>query len=287
MKRAIALGAFDGLHLAHMAVLRAAAAQPGCRAAVLLFPEHPEKLLAGQAPPRLLDDAQRDDILRGMGLELLFVPFDEIVQMPPEDFFCDILAGRFRAGALCCGYHYRFGRGGVGSAARLREMCDRSGIGLTIIPEMDYQGEPISSTRIREALARGRLSEANAMLGRAFGYVLPVVEGDRLGRTLGAPTLNQIFAPGFCVPRHGVYASEAFVEGRWQAAVSNIGQRPSFAASQLRSETHILGFEGDLYGQTVPVRLLRYLREERKFGSMEELKGQIALDKRMALPGGQ
>jgi riboflavin kinase/FMN adenylyltransferase len=136
----------------------------------------------------------------------------------------------------------------------------------------------VSSTRIREALGEGRLADANAMLGRPFGYAFTVTEGERIGRELGAPTLNQQFPPGFAVPKRGVYASQAFVEGAWRASVTNIGVRPCFGGAGLRSETHIMRFMGDLYGQRVPVRLLKYLRGERKFSSLEELKRQIERD---------
>jgi riboflavin kinase/FMN adenylyltransferase len=143
---------------------------------------------------------------------------------------------------------------------------------------VEYKGEAVSSTRIRAELARGNLEDANAMLGRPFGYTLEVVEGEHIGRTLGAPTLNQRFPPGFAVPKYGVYASQAFAGGEWRASVTNIGVRPCFGGTQLQSETHILAFAGDLYGVRVPVRLLRYLRGERRFASLEELKEQIGKD---------
>jgi riboflavin kinase/FMN adenylyltransferase len=116
------------------------------------------------------------------------------------------------------------------------------------------------------------------MLGRPFGYAFPVEEGEHIGRTLGAPTLNQAFPAGFAVPRHGGYASQAYVEGQWRPGVTNIGTRPSFAGGALRSETHVLGYTGDLYGQCVPVRLLRFLRPEKKFTDLAQLKQQILTD---------
>ena len=277
MKRSIALGAFDGLHKAHMAVLRQANA-------ALLFPVHPLKLLTGHAPPHVLTDGERDTMLRQMGLELLFVPFEEIHALEPAAFFQEILIGRFHAGAAACGFDYRFGKNAGGDVPLLRALCQEHGLALSVVPEMDYRGEAISSTRIRAALAEGSLTDANAMLGRAFGYTLRVVEGGRIGRTLGAPTLNQIFRLDFCVPRYGVYASETLIENKWLPSITNIGLRPSVAQLntspelQLRSETHVPGFAGDLYGQDISVRLLRFIREEREFGSLGELKKQIMQD---------
>jgi len=284
MRRAIALGAFDGLHAAHMAVLEAAARQAaaGFMPAVLLFDEHPQRALTGSAPPRLLTDGDRDARLRGMGLEILYARFGEIMGMSPRAFFEEVLLGRFNAGALCCGYDYSFGAGALGHVEALRRLCGEHGVLLCDTPEIDYGGAPVSSTRIRQALREGDLEGANAMLGRPFGYAFPVEEGERIGRTLGSPTLNQTFAPGFAVPKYGVYASQAFVEGEWRTSVTNIGTRPCFESDALRSETHIPGFAGDLYGQRVPVRLLRFLRPERKFADLEELKRQIAADVREA-----
>ncbi|MCL1952278.1 MAG: riboflavin biosynthesis protein RibF, partial [Oscillospiraceae bacterium] len=176
------------------------------------------------------------------------------------------------------GYDYRFGAGALGDAEALRRLCGARGVSLHAIPEIDYKGAPVSSTRIRQALRDGSLEDANAMLGRPFGYAFPVEEGERVGRTLGFPTLNQAFPAGFAVPRRGVYASQAFVGEEWRPGVTNIGTRPSFAGDALRSETHVLGYEGDFYGQRVPVRLLRFLRPEIKFADTEALKRQIATD---------
>jgi len=280
MKRAIALGAFDGLHTAHMAVLEGAASQAarGFAPAVLLFDEHPLRALTGSAPPRLLTDADRDAILHGLGLEILYTSFHEIKDLSPEEFFEDILLGRFHAGALCCGYDYSFGAGALGRLEELRDLCAAHGVLLYATPEIDYRGAPVSSTRIRQALTQGSLEDANAMLGRPFGYAFAVEVGERIGRTMGFPTLNQAFPAGFAVPRHGVYESQAFVNGEWRPGVTNIGTRPSFESPALRSETYVPGFAGDLYGQRVPVRLLRFLRPERKFGNLDELKRQIMID---------
>jgi len=282
--RAIALGAFDGLHTAHMAVLEAAARQAGTYTpAVLLFDQHPQQALTGSAPPRLLTDDERGAMLRGLGLELLYAKFGEIKGLSPRAFFEEVLLGRFHAEALCCGYDYSFGAGALGHVDELKELCDAHGVLLRATPEIDYRGAPVSSTRIRQALEEGNLADANAMLGRPFGYAFPVEEGEHIGRALGFPTLNQAFAQGFAVPRHGVYASQAFVGGQWRASVTNIGTRPCFAGDALRSETHMIGFAGDLYGQRVPVRLLRYLRPEKKFEDIEGLKRQIAVDIRQAV----
>jgi len=271
MDRTIALGTFDGLHAAHRAVLRGANA-------VLLFDEHPQQLLQGNAPPKLLSHAQRAARLQKAGLALLHIPFEEIAGLCPEEFFAEILRKRYGATALRCGHNYRFGAKAAGDVSLLHALCNAHNMRLRVVPKVVYRGEAVSSSRIRTALQTGHISEANAMLGRAFGYTFEVMHGEHLGRVLGTPTLNQHFPPGFIVPHFGVYASRAYVNGQWHASLTNIGLRPSFASNALRSETHILGFDGDLHGKHVPVRLLRYIRAEKHFADLEQLKQQIARD---------
>ena len=146
----------------------------------------------------------------------------------------------------------------------------------------DYNGAAISSTRIRNALAEGNIEDANSMLGREFSYKFTVVSGDRRGRLIGAPTINQHFPEGFIVPKFGVYASAVPIDGELHAAVTNIGRRPSFTCDDLRSETCITDFSGDLYGKNVEVKLLRYIRPERDFDSLDSLGDQIAADAQTA-----
>ena len=272
--RVIALGTFDGLHIAHCAVLRGANA-------ALLFTEHPQKFLRGKAPPQLLTDEERDARMREMGLELLRISFGEIAGLAPEAFFTEILCGRFHARGLRCGFHYRFGAQAAGGADLLRALCDARGVTLEVEPKIEYRGEVVSSTRIRAALRDGQITDANTMLGRAFGYAFEVVPGDRVGRSIGIPTINQRFPEGFMVPKRGAYVSQAFVNGEWCGSVTNIGRRPSFQGGEVRSETHIIGFDGDLYGARVPVRLLDYIRPEMRFYTPEALRARILEDVRV------
>ncbi|MCL2532263.1 MAG: riboflavin biosynthesis protein RibF [Oscillospiraceae bacterium] len=279
----IALGSFDGLHAAHRAVLRGATA-------VLLFSEHPQVTLKGQAPLQLLTNEERAARLQAAGLALLHVDFAELAALPPAQFIA-LLRERYGAMGLRCGHNFRFGANAAGDITLLHELCTAHNMTLSIVPRIVYCGETVSSTRIRAALQQGEIAQVNAMLGRVFGYHFPVEHGQRLGRVLGAPTLNQHFTPGYCVPKAGVYASRAFVDGKWWPTVTNIGLRPTVIEHseatephrRCRSETHIPGFAGDLYGRRVPVRLLRYVREERKFADVDELKAQIERDVALCL----
>lgn len=279
-KTAVALGSFDGLHTGHMSVIACALSfkECGLNPLVMLFDSHPLKALSGKAPSEILQPSMRNEILDSRGVEKTLISFEEIRDLSPRDFFTDILLGKLNAGAVCCGNNYRFGKNGAGGTEELKALCEEFGIELKISPEITYQGSPVSSTRIRKAIENGDIPLANAMLGREFRYKYTVVSGDQRGRLMGAPTINQHFEENFVIPKIGVYASVTIIGDKEYPSVTNIGLRPSFANEDLRSETCILGFSGDLYGQDIEVRLLQYLRGEMKFDSMDALGAQIKRD---------
>lgn len=280
-KTAVALGSFDGLHRGHMSVIACTAdfkRECGLSPRVLLFDTHPMLVIKGSAPDRILQDCLRDEILARSGIETEVIPFIYIKDMTCREFFEEILIKKLNAGAVCCGWNYRFGKGGEGDCETLSALCEEYGVMLKIVPHVDFEGEPISSTRIRKAVENGKIPLANAMLGREFRYKSTVVSGHQRGRLIGAPTINQHFDKNFVLPQKGVYASITVVKGKEYPSVTNIGLRPSFENEDFRSETCILGFAGDLYGQDIEVRLLEYLRDEIKFDSMEKLSAQIEKD---------
>lgn len=281
-KRAIALGNFDGIHLGHTAVLDSAvqaARELDMTPAVLLLEPLPAYVIDGREAPELITQADKENLFADMGVEVVRTDFRKIKDYSPQEFFVKILAGELNAGMLCCGFNYRFGKNGEGDSNLLGWLCEITGIGLNVIPAVSVGGEAVSSTRIRAAIECGDIELANSMLGREFGYTLTVVHGDHLGRELGCPTLNQLFPDGFIVPKYGVYSSRTCVDGVWYRSVTNIGIRPSFENDEQRSETHIIGYCGDLYGREIEVRLLSYKRGEMKFNSLDELKAQLEKDK--------
>ncbi|MDR1410110.1 MAG: riboflavin biosynthesis protein RibF [Oscillospiraceae bacterium] len=275
MSRNIALGSFDGLHIGHTAVLRDAEL-PATHC--LLFDVHPRCTIAGIQPLRLLTDETRDVFLRKMGIKPIVLPFAELRGISPQQFVTEILLKKLAATGVICGYNYRFGSHAAGDTDILFRLCKTAGIACRIVPPILFDGVPVSATRIREVLLAGQIAVANDMLGRAFGYDFPVLHGDARGRLLGYPTANQSFPVGFLVPRRGVYASRAEVGGKLYSAMTNIGLRPTFEGGKLISETHIFGFSGDLYGQNLPLALLRFTREERTFANAEELTVQLKHD---------
>ncbi len=281
-KRAIALGNFDGIHKGHTAVINAAvqaARQWDMIPTVLLLSPLPSCVIDSRSAPELITEADKEKLLTDMGVEVVRIDFLKIKDYAPQEFFVKILADELNAGMLSCGFNYRFGKGGEGDSTLLGWLCEITGIMLSVTPAVSLGGEAVSSTRIRAAIEGGDIEAANEMLGREFGYTLEVVHGDHLGRSLNCPTINQLFPDGLIVPKYGVYASRTCVDGKWYRSVTNIGRRPSFDNDEQRSETHIIGYDGELYGKSIEVRLQKYKRAEMKFESLDELKAQLEKDK--------
>ena len=259
-RKAVALGSFDGMHLAHKTVIT------GADNAIVYCVNNKFTLLQKSIFERRYENA-------------VFADFNTIKDMSATQFVDDILIDGYGAGILLCGYNFRFGKGAMWSALDLREYLESRGVWVRILEHLDYKGEPISSTRIRNALLSGEIGDANAMLGYNFTYENTVVKGDERGRKIGFPTANQSFPDGLTVPKYGVYESRAEIDGKLYKSFTNIGIRPSWRVEEPLSETHIFGFDGDLYGKTVRIELVRYIREEMAFSSLDELKEQLINDK--------
>ncbi len=275
-----ALGTFDGLHTGHKKVITCGDYKDR---KVLMFKEHPQKVLTGTAPTRLLTKNEEKRILTSWGAEPVFLDFKEISNLSPEDFFYKIILGQFKAKVISVGFNYRFGKNASGDAELLKKLCRENGVKLIVSEPVMYENEPVSSTRIRSLIKTGDMEKANIMLGREFSYDFKVFHGDERGRTMDSPTINQYFEDGFTVPGYGVYVALTEVDGKVYPSVANIGIRPTIGNSRERSETHILGFSGDLYGQNITVKLLKKIRDEKKFSDLKALKKQIDEDKNITL----
>lgn len=272
---AAALGSFDGLHLGHRQVIGNTLSAPGLRPAVITFQQNPSVSLQKKPVPLLTTNEQKLALLEEMGVEVVYLlSFDRIRDMEPEDFV-EALYRVCRVRALSCGFNFRFGKNGRGDAGLLKELCREKGISLSVTPPVSVAGETVSSTRIRACLEQGDVQQAGQLLGRPFGYDFEVTHGRQLGRTWGTPTINQPFPQGYVLPRFGVYASLVEVEGQKYYGVTNIGVKPTVGSDCALSETWIPEFSGDLYGKKVPVELLDFIRPERKFDSLDQLKNEI------------
>lgn len=278
---AVALGYFDGIHIGHKAVLNKAlceAREKNLIPIVVLFDIHPRKLLSGKIPPMLTTEERKRGILKGMGFNIFDFNFREGMNYSPEEFINKILVEKLNAKSVSCGFDYHYGKGGKGNAETLREALSRRNISFYSAEPVELGGEVVSSTQIRKLISQGNIEKANAMLGENFSYEFTVEKGDGRGRTMGFPTINQFFPEDFIEPRYGVYMSLTKIDGEIYLSVTNVGIRPTVSTDRMRSETCILDFSGDLYGKRVQVQLVRFLRDETKFQSIEALTQAIEKD---------
>jgi riboflavin kinase/FMN adenylyltransferase len=279
----VALGNFDGVHLGHAHVLRAAhGARPGAKLAVLTFEPHPRELFRPDDPAfRLTLSAERAEALAALGVQIVYeMPFDrDFSLLSAEAFVGEVLHQGVGAAHLACGPDFAFGHRRGGDVMFLAARAEALGIGLTVVPPLaDAQG-PISSTRIRRLLQDGYPERAAAELGRPWAVRGPVTHGDKRGRTIGFPTAN-VPLGRHLEPARGVYAVRARIpDGATVSGVANIGRRPTVnEGTESRLEVHLFDYAGDLYGQEIAVALHAFLRAERKFASFDELRSQIVAD---------
>ena len=282
-KTVIALGFFDGVHRGHGALLRKAAERAGelnAAPAVFTFYRSPKEFVTGK--PVLLinsNDDRRDIIRRVYGIQrVIFAPFDRgMMTMPWQDFITELLVKQYGAVHLVAGHDYRFGHKNEGTVERLREKCRELGLGCDIIPKVELEGITVSSTYIRTLLEQGDVERAALFLGHPHCLSQTVRHGQRLGRTIGIPTVNLAVPAHVLTPERGVYITRAFLpDGRSCPGVTNVGTRPTVTEGDTVSvETDLLGFDGDLYGQTVRLDFYKRLRGEVKFPSLEALRQEI------------
>ena len=272
-KTAVALGAFDGLHIGHRAVIEKVL-RSGLVPVVFTFRDNPAEVLTGTC--RYLTTAEEKlRALESWGVQAVVMPdFKEVAGWEPERFL-EMLRTELCAGLIACGTDFRFGKKAAGNVTLLSAFCEEHGIALEITDAVSYKGERVSSTRIRDAIEKGNIEEVTAMLGRPFSFEFEVVHGNHLGRTIGIPTINQSLPDGFILPRFGVYASAVHVDGKVYCGVTNIGVKPTVGSERALSETWLPDFSGDLYGKTLRLELLGFIRDERRFPSLEALRGVI------------
>jgi riboflavin kinase/FMN adenylyltransferase len=280
----VALGNFDGFHLGHQAVVGRAitrARAEGRPALIATFDPHPVRFFKPDAPPfRLTTLDQRQRLFAAAGADAMIVfHFDAVLAgLSAEAFVTERLAGLFQAAGVVTGEDFTFGKGRSGNAAVLAELAARQGIAAEAVAPVSLDGEPVSSSRIREALQAGDCATAERLLTRPFAIEGPVQHGDKLGRTIGFPTAN-IDLDRYLRPRYGVYAVRGKMpDGRVLDGAANLGIRPSFDPPKELLEPYFFGDPGDLYGQTIEVELHRWLRPEMKLDSLEALKAQIERD---------
>ena len=266
--RKVAIGTFDGVHRGHREVIRGADT-------VLTFDPHPLSVIHPEATPKLLSTfTVKRDLIAGLGVEeLVVIPFDSgFASQTAEEFVQDVLIERLGARQVAVGENFRFGKGAKGTPEFL---AGHDEFETRVVPLVEAAGETISSSHIRGLVAAGEVGPAAEFLGGPFLFEGEVVHGDKRGRELGMPTANLVPDDAYVVPGHGVYA--AWAHG-YPAAV-NVGVRPTFQTGRgLLVEAHLIGFEGDIYGETLRIAFLERLRGERRFESVDELVAQMNRD---------
>ena len=283
----VAIGNFDGVHRGHRAVIAAAQARAralGRPAAALTFEPHPRSVFRPAEPLfRLTDERAKLRLLAASGLDgAIVLRFDAaLAQLSAQDFVADILVGRFAVAGVAIGFDFHFGLNRTGSPDYLRAQGEALGFAVDIVPRFEDAGRPVRSGPIRAALGAGRVAEANELLGYPWFVSAPVVHGDKRGRELGYPTANLKLDPN-CALKHGIYAVRVGIGERRYDGVASFGRRPMFDQGTVLLEVFLFDFSGDLYGETIDVAFIEWLRPELKFDSVDALIRQMNEDAKLA-----
>ncbi len=297
----LCLGNFDGVHIAHAALIRegqrlteqynasaksAALGAALCGVFCFFRPSGDYFLPQGAHPTHLTTLRERLCALRALGVDLVWLcDFPSIRDLQPKDFL-SLLRDTCGCVGVICGYNHRFGQKATGTPDLLKEFFGHDHV--SVLPPMEVEGAPVSSSRIRACLTAGNTETAATLLGRPYALKSKVLHGKSLGHTWGFPTANQIFPADRLIPAHGVYAVICHTPKGLFPGVANIGLRPTVESpSRVNCETHIIGFSGDLYGQVIQVDFCRFLRPEQKFGSVDALKDAIRKDTETAAEYGR
>jgi riboflavin kinase / FMN adenylyltransferase len=283
----LALGNFDGLHRGHLKIVervkRGAVEQGGTPTAMTFDPHPPRVVRPDKAPPLIMTKAQKIEALQRAGIQCIavvrFTP--EMSQWDPETFVRVALVEWLRVSKVWVGANFLFGHGRSGNFSLLRTLGQRYGFRADKIDPVRYKDFVVSSTRVRRLVGEGRIDEAAALMGHPYFIDGNIVPGRGRGREIGFPTANMQTANEL-LPPYGVYATTLTVDGIVHGALTNIGVRPTFGETDVAIETHVLGYEGDLYGKTVRLGFVQRLRDERRFPDVDALRIQIEADQRRA-----
>ncbi len=279
----VALGFFDGVHKGHCDIIKNAVSVSSdiCKATVLTFKNSPSSFLSSAKKPLLTTNEEKFELFEKLGVECVFcIDFEEICFMSAQDFVKEVLCNTINAKYVTAGFNYHFGKGGTATADDLIAMCESLFISGYKRESVKYKDKAISSTRIRECIMNGNVEDANAMLGYDFSITSEITSGNHIGTTISTPTINQPLKNDIVKPKFGVYASKVVIDDKTYLGATNIGTHPTVGDCSPVCETHLLDYSsGDLYGKKVTTKLLHFVRPEKKFENLDELKLQIEKDK--------
>ena len=280
---AIALGNFDGVHVGHQKLILEMikrANRNGLKSSVLLFQNHTKLFLDGVGPSLITSPEQKNDLIYKLGVEIIYsMIFNEsVMKLSPEEFVTEILIKKLNVKTIVVGSDYRFGFKASGDSNLLMKLGDKFGIDVKIFEPVLIEGEVVSSTRIRDCLLSGKIEQARILLGRDYSLYGKVVSGKKIGKKLGFPTANIQPLVNYVIPQNGVYSTQTVVDEVKYLSATSVGYNPTFTENSIKIESHIIDFDSTIYGNTVELLFIKYLREEIKFDNLELLKKQIQDD---------
>lgn len=272
---AIALGNFDGVHIAHTKLINMVLNAKGAKSLVFTFKPHPLRVLGKDFLEITVAD-KKEKLIKELNPDILFYQRcdRDFLKMPAEAFVKEVLVKRLGASYIAAGYNCSFGEGGKGNVGLLKDMGEKFGFFVDVLDKIEVMGIDVSSTNIRSLIKDGKIETANALLGRKFSIEGKVVEGKKLGRKIGFPTANIIPQDGIVLPKYGVY--KTMVGSK--KSITNVGVNPTVNDGSTRIETHIIDYDGEIYGDKIEVNFLEFVRPEIKFANVEDLKKQIEKD---------
>ncbi|HXK72050.1 MAG TPA: bifunctional riboflavin kinase/FAD synthetase [Clostridia bacterium] len=283
----IALGNFDGIHIAHQKVIKTAveiAKKNSLTSLVLLFNKHPISVLNDSAPKLLTTLEQKIKILEQLGVDYVYIQeFDvKFSTLEPDYFIIKILIDKLLAASIVAGFDYRFGKGAKGDTQYLKEICVKFKTDVTIVDKVDFYNEPVSASRIRNLLDEGDIEKANKLLGRRYSIEGTVVHGRGLGSKIGFPTANIDISKNIKLPGSGVYLTKSSIDNELFDSITNIGSNPTindYLTDRISCETHVIGYSSlNLYGKEIVIQFKRKIRNEQKFDSLDQLRKAIEND---------
>ena len=288
-RTSVALGNFDGIHIGHAEILKQAiltAKEQGLKSLCYTFSNHPFNFIMnrGESDPAalklIMSEEDKIAMLENYGFDYLVnVPFDETtMKMSADSFFNDIVVDKLNAQAVSVGFNYTYGARAMGNAATLTEECNKVGISVSIHDAVTLDNRVVSSTLIREEIAKGNMENVSCMLGSDYSFTGIAVHGKNIGSENGVPTINLDIPVNRAVPPYGVYAATVTIDDKSYSSVVNIGKQPTFGNNELKLEAHLLDYSDNAYGKSVRVCLKKFIRPERKFDTKEALYAQIKKD---------
>lgn len=274
MKTAIILGTFDGLHAGHRAVIEKV---KDFFSVAVTFDIPPKGIISGEPQLLILPD-DRENRIKKLGINQVEMQSFEAVRKISAVDYLEFLKDKYNPSRIVCGFNYRFGYKAEGDVALLNKFCKKNGIDFICVPPVEKDCVVVSATNIRNLIREGKISEASSQIYGGFCFTAPVLHGDMRGRTIGFPTANQNYPENLVKLKFGVYITQVTIDAVQYSAITNVGIRPTYQTQTIGCETYIKDFCGEIYGKDMKVEFLQFVREEKKFLSLEELKNAILSD---------